>query len=335
MIHSANETLGQARQGSVAAIIQVLNENLADAGIRNRAIVIDGVLQILCEAATPEQLNQPVVVERVRQALETISPHRIKRVKINSRIVKEQQLLWFEEVNRDPENSLLWAEAITLKRPFFVQRWMRDRPSEPASPTFVDSARQPPAQRALSNTIVAGAGLLLLILVAGWLFRADLSQMRQVSRTASAPGGGATAQGDQPPSDSLSEGERPEAESMFPAGDRTADTTPPTISPAAADIANQPATEPETANPSSAGSVTDAFTEAVRVAQRAANDGQTATTSAEWLNLAARWQRAADLMGDIPTGAQQYTVAQDRIQTYQANSQSALQQAAAATAEQN
>lgn len=335
MIHSANETLGQARQGSVAAIIQVLNENLADAGIRTRAMVIDGVLQILCEAATPEQLNQPVVVERVRQALEAISPHRIKRVKINSRIVKEQQLLWFEEINRDPENSVLWAEAITLKRPFFVQRWMRDRPVKPASPTFVDIARQPPTRGTLSNTIVVGAGLLLLILAAGWLFREDLSQLRQVNEAASPPAGDVTVQADQPSSDSLPEGERSEAESVSPAGDRTADTTPPVVSPAADGIASQPATEPETVSPSSAGSVTDAFTEAVRVAQQAAIDGQTATVSAEWLDLAARWQRAADLMGDIPTSAEQYTVAQDRIQTYQANSQSALQQAAAATAEQN
>lgn len=335
MIHSANETLGQARQGSVAAIIQVLNENLADAGIRTRAMVIDGVLQILCEAATPEQLNQQVVVERVRQALEAISPHRIKKVKINSRIVKEQQLLWFEEINRDPENSVLWAEAITLKRPFFVQRWMRDRAVKPASPTFVDIARQPPQRGALSNPVVAVGGLLLLILAAGWLFREDLSQIRQVSETASSPADEATAQDDQPSSDSLPEGERSEAEPVFPAGDRTADTTPPTISPAADDIASQPAAEPETVSPSSAGSVTDAFTEAVRVAQQAAIDGQTATASAEWLDLAARWQRAADLMGDIPTSAEQYTVAQDRIQTYQANSQSALQQAAAATADQN
>ena len=118
----ASETFGQARQGSVAAIIQVLNEQLADIGIRTRAVVADGMLQLLCEAASPEQLEKQTVVSRVRQILENVSPHRITKVSINSRIVKEEQLLWLEEISRDPENSLLWSEVITLKRPFFVRR---------------------------------------------------------------------------------------------------------------------------------------------------------------------------------------------------------------------
>ncbi|MGB3295733.1 MAG: hypothetical protein WBB01_22340 [Phormidesmis sp.] len=327
MTHSANETLGQARQGSVAAIIQVLNEQLADAGIRTRAMVADGFLQLLCEAATPEQLNQQIVVERVRQALETISPHRIKKVKINSRIVKEQQLLWLEEVNRDPENSLLWAEVITLKRPFFVKRWIRDRHLKPAGPIFADLATHPPKQNALPSKIAAGVALLLLILAAGWLFREDLSQSRQATETIPVP------EGDQPlataSKDRLGTGAVP------PAGDHTADITPPTNIPAAERFANQPAIALEAVRPSSAGPVTDAFAEAVRLAQQAAVEGKTATATADWLELAADWQRAADLMGDIPTGAQQYTVAQDRVKTYRANSKAALQEAAAASANQD
>jgi hypothetical protein len=43
----------QARQGSVAAIIQTLNEQLVDVGIRTRAVLADGILQLLCEAAIP------------------------------------------------------------------------------------------------------------------------------------------------------------------------------------------------------------------------------------------------------------------------------------------
>ena len=45
MSNPANETFGQARQGSVAAIIQVLNEHLSDIGIRTRAVVADGTCQ--------------------------------------------------------------------------------------------------------------------------------------------------------------------------------------------------------------------------------------------------------------------------------------------------
>ena len=130
MINPATESFGQARQGSVAAIIQVLNERLADSGIRTRAVVADDTLQLLCEAVTPEQLEKSTVVERVRSELETISPQRIKKVKINSRIVKEAQLLWLEEINRDPENSLLWSEVITLKRPFFCEAVDSRSPSQ-------------------------------------------------------------------------------------------------------------------------------------------------------------------------------------------------------------
>jgi len=98
----------QARQGSVAAIIQVLNEKLAEIGVRTRAVFTDGVLQLLCEAPKVDQLEQSTLVERIRQILEGISPRYIRRVNINTRIVREQQLLWLEEISRDPENQLLW-----------------------------------------------------------------------------------------------------------------------------------------------------------------------------------------------------------------------------------
>ena len=86
----------QARQGSVAAIIQVLNEQLADLGVRTRAVIASGVLQILCEASTVEQLEQEQVVSRVQQILEEISPFGLRRVQVNSRLVREQQMLWLE-----------------------------------------------------------------------------------------------------------------------------------------------------------------------------------------------------------------------------------------------
>jgi hypothetical protein len=60
----------QAHQGSVAAIIQTLNEQLSDAGVRTRAVFADGVLQLLCEAASKEQLEQSVLVVKIRQILE-------------------------------------------------------------------------------------------------------------------------------------------------------------------------------------------------------------------------------------------------------------------------
>ncbi|MEM7062832.1 MAG: hypothetical protein AAF572_06685 [Cyanobacteria bacterium P01_B01_bin.77] len=121
-----NDVFGQAQDGSVAAIIQILNDQLADSGIRTRAMFVDNVLQLLCEAPTDEQLKKSVVVEDIRTILEDIGPRRIRRVNINSRLVQEQQLLWLEEINRDPENHLLWAEMIILKQPHWWKRVVRD-----------------------------------------------------------------------------------------------------------------------------------------------------------------------------------------------------------------
>ncbi len=326
MTNFANETFGQARQGSIAAIIQVLNERLADMGIRTRAVIADGMLQLLCEASTPEQLDQAAVVSRVRQELEAISPHRVRRVKINSRIVKEDQLLWLEEINRDPQKALLWVEVITLKRPFFVQRWIRDRHLKPGGPLFTDITQPPPNRSSLASKIFAGIGLSLLIVGTGWLFREDLNQIQEVQKVAESnyaeiPSAG-TAPAGQSNSD-INSSSGTDGDPNLIAGDRTADTTPSTAIVSSSPPSIAPNSSADTA-------VVDAFTEAVRIAEQAGIDGQTASTAAEWLDLAARWQRASDLMIDVPTSNAQSSIAQDRAKSYRANSESALKQAAAA-----
>ena len=346
MINPASETFGQARQGSVAAIIQVLNEQLAEDGIRTRAVVADGMLQILCEAAKAEQLERAMVVNRVRDVLETISPNRIRKVKINSRIVKEDQLLWLEEINRDPENALLWSEIIALKQPLFVQRWIRDRNLRSAEPIIKDITEPEPAA-SLSTKLISGLGLLALLMGAIWLFREDLGI-----------GGPAPATLAEQPNAELSvdEDEEVAVNANQDSADRTANTTPsappesgdrsqiaPTTNRPPSDNTPVPGSDssqnndrtPPPATPAdeingNSGSSEDAFAEAVRIAGSAAEDGLTASNSAEWLDLASRWQRASDLMSEIPSGSDRYEVAQDRVSTYRENSQAALQQAEAA-----
>ncbi|MHC5826972.1 MAG: hypothetical protein ACYT04_66665, partial [Nostoc sp.] len=83
VVDRINDIAWQAHQGSVAAIIQLLNEKLAKSGVRTRAIFSDGVLQLLCEAARVEQLEQSPVVEQIQQILESIAPRQIRRVNIN------------------------------------------------------------------------------------------------------------------------------------------------------------------------------------------------------------------------------------------------------------
>lgn len=275
MVDPIDDIVRQARQGSVSAIIQVLNEKLVDSGVRTRAIFADGILQLLCEAATPEQLEQEPLVDRIRHVLESIQPRNIRRININSRIVREQQLLWLEEVNRDPDHQLLWSQEIILARVNPIKRlfedWFADKPdhSKPLRKPTRDKAQQH-----FWRGLVGGISVSVLILLVGWVI-----------------------------SDWLG----------FQLGSQIQAVTTPTEEPSSTPAApSQP----------------DPFVQAVRIAEQAVIDGQSAQTSAEWLDLAARWQRASDLMGQIPPGDGRYRTAQDRTQVYRQNSESAMTRAA-------
>ncbi|MEL6492113.1 MAG: hypothetical protein AAFV85_20095 [Cyanobacteria bacterium J06634_6] len=351
MSNPTNETFGQARQGSVAAIIQVLNEQLSTSGIRTRAIVADGMLQLLCEAAEPQQLDRQMVVSRVRQILENISPQRISKVNINSRIVKEEQLLWLEEINRDPENALLWSEVITLKRPFFVNRWLRDRHLKPAGPIIKDISEPEDNKSSLSSKLIGSVGLAALLLGTLWLFRDELNQAETTTASdvvtentaplsdlpplpsdAADEQAGNRAANTTPPSPPTSTGGIPPTTASAPATDTAPNTGGQNSAlPAPAADADPDASAANGAAPTSPGQTADAFAEAVRIANLASTDGLRATTTAEWLDLAARWQRASDLMAQIPSSSEQYDQAAERVKTYADNSQAALAQAAAAS----
>lgn len=277
MVDSIDDIARQARQGSVSAIIQILNEKLADSGVRTRAIFDQGVLQLLCEAPTLDQLDQPVLVERVRTILESIQPRHIRRVKINSRIVREQQLLWLEEINRDPERQILWSEDITLNRANPMKRLVEDWQSDRTKPTQSLPKTVRPSRNSgqfWRGMVVGGGSLGLLLLLLGWAV-----------------------------SDWL--GLRPQMQHLQA-------VAPPVATPV---------------SPSSPPPSTDPFVQAVRLAEQAVADGKAASTSADWLDLASRWQRASDLMAQVPANDSRYKTAQDRIQLYAQNSKASLEQA--------
>ncbi|WP_224411083.1 hypothetical protein [Oscillatoria salina] len=272
----------QARQGSIAAIIQVLNEKLSSSGVRTRAVFSEGVLQLLCEAATVEQLEQSQLVARIKQILEAISPRNLRRVNINSRLVREEQLLWLEEINRSPETQLLWSQEIILKKPNIVQEFQQrlsERQSSPGKrrelPKVNRSSRE--AKRHFWQGIVGGVGLSILLFAIGWAIydnRRDL-----------------------------------------PVAQETATTT---------------ATNIASPSPTAAADTSfDAFAEAVRLAEKASVEGKTAQTSAQWLDLAAKWEKASDLMAQVPSDDPRYATAQDRVVRYRQNSQLAQTQAKA------
>jgi hypothetical protein len=273
----------QARQGSVAAIIQILNEHFADSNIRTRAVQDNGVLQLLLEAPQAEQLPQNEVVEDVRQVLESISPRGITRVNINSRIVREQQLLWLDEIKRDPQNSLLWSEPITLNRPNFIVRFWQDLRAPRQRNLYLDDVpsrtKRSSSQLAFWRGLIGGASICLLLLIVGWTMKDWLG----LQLGPALPG---------------TEETEVEAE------------TPPTSEPSPTPVPDQ-----------------DPFVLAVRIAQQSVEDGKSATTAAAWLDLAARWQRASDLMAEVPPEDERYAIAQDRIAAYASNKEMALQEA--------
>ncbi|MBW4660862.1 MAG: hypothetical protein KME15_19485 [Drouetiella hepatica Uher 2000/2452] len=307
MIDPIDDIVRQARQGSVSAIIQVLNERLAGSGIRTRAMFAQGVLQLLCEAAKPEQLEQPIVVPQVQQILESLQPRSIRRVNVNSRIVREQQLLWLEEISRDPKQQLLWSEEIVLRQPTLFKRLRQDWRDHSPDPMGADLPKKHPhrlerEKRVFWRGLMGGASFSIVLLALGWMLQQRLNPI--TGQEVSSEQTGASSPSANSPPANLALNNSPSVESAQSA---IAPPSPSALSPVALKQ--------------------DPFADAVRLAQETVTAGQKAQSSAEWLNVAAQWQKASDLMGMTSAEDSRYAVAQDRVQVYQQNSESALQQA--------
>ncbi len=295
VVNRINDIAWQAHQGSVAAIIQLLNEKLANSGVRTRAIFSDGVLQLLCEAAKLEQLEQATTVERIQQILEAIAPRNIRKVNINSRIVREQQLLWLKEICSDRENQVLWSQEITLIQPSAFKQLITDLtetqpelvkvslPKSHFSRTSVFTNKKKYKNSAKTATL-ATAGLCSILLL-GWVVYAQLG------------------------------------------GKLTQLMQPETTKSVTAANPNQNKTKAP-ANNSLSNSSDDSFLAAVRIANQASASGKIATTSTQWLELAAKWQQASDLMATVPPNYNRYQEAKIRTQLYKKYSEAAQKEAA-------
>ncbi|MGL5060341.1 MAG: hypothetical protein ACRC62_10190 [Microcoleus sp.] len=278
----------QAREGSIAAIVQVLNDKLAQVGVRTRAVFAGGVLQLLCEAATAELLEQSSLVDRLRQILEGISPRNIRRVNINSRLVREHQLLWLEEISRDPENQLLWSQEIKLRKPNIFKRLaiaQKDRQSRSGKLVLPRTAPPRPIreQRQFQRGIVGGVTFSVLMLAAAAaIYKGVNSSVPNL-----APG-----------------------------------TTQAVETPSPQQVASLQKISQQTA-----GSNFDSFAPAVRLAEQAVSSGKTARSREDWLLVAAKWQQAADLMAAVPATHPRYATAVNRAALYRQNSETAQQEA--------
>lgn len=174
----------------MAAIIQLLNEQLADQGVRTRAVFAEGALQLLCEAASPQQLDAATLVPRIQQILEAIAPRNVRRVNILARIVREQQLLWFDEISRDPENQLLWSQEIIIKKPNLLKQ-LTQKQSPERSPSLTKPQELPkvavgtrpnPSHHSFWKGLVGGV-LVVGVAVAGWQVYQSRPQPTQLSQT--------------------------------------------------------------------------------------------------------------------------------------------------------
>lgn len=278
----------QAREGSVAAIIQILNDKLAEIGVRTRAVFAGGVLQLLCEAATAELLEQSSLVDRLRQILEGISPRNIRRVNINSRLVREHQLLWLEEISRDPENQLLWSQEIKLRKPNIFKRLAlahKDRQARSGKLTLPRTAPPRPIreQRQFQRGIAGGVTLSVVLLAAVTAIYRGINS--------SAPN--------------------------LAAGTTQAVETP----------SSEKAPPVQKISQQTAASTSDSFAQAVRLAEQAVSSGKTARSREDWLVVAAKWQQAADLMAAVPASHPRYATAANRTALYRQNSEKAQQEA--------
>ena len=309
MVNQINDIASQASQGSIAAIIQVLNEKLANSGVRTRAVFDGGVLQLLCEARTKENLEKSTLVQKIKQILESIAPRNVHRVNINSRIVREQQLLWLEEINRDPENQLLWSEQITLKKPNVLKRIIRDfkenkkesqKPQlpQPQSSRYLIVSNKSKPKKSFLGGMMNSLGLCLILLSAGWLVYYFLGNKIQNSiETATL---------------------KYKAPNEF----KIKSSKPTDIN------KNQLKTLIVKTSPTASQQLEDdIFYIAIRIANQAVEDRKTANTSAKWLDVAKKWQYASDLMSEVPSSHSRFTQAQSRIQLYKEYSDLAKEKA--------
>jgi hypothetical protein len=295
MVDRINDIAWQAHQGSVAAIIQLLNEKLVMSGVRTRAIFADGVLQLLCEAATVEQLEQSTLVQKIQQILDSTAPRNIRKVNINSRIVREEQLLWLEEINRDRENQLLWSQEITLVQPSIIKQLIQDlttaytESGKPILPKGQSLLATPYKQETSPKKVIVGAVSLCTLLLLVWLV--DFLTGNQLKN-------------------------------LIPIKVSTSLKTENGVNSQISSHASG-----KSISDKSNAALDDLFVDAVRLANQASASGKTATTSTQWLELAAKWQRASDLMSQVPPNHSRYQESQIRTKLYKKYSETAQKEA--------
>ncbi|MEB3233671.1 MAG: hypothetical protein VKJ64_21865 [Leptolyngbyaceae bacterium] len=341
MVRTLDDITKQAQQGSVAAIIQVLNADLAESGVRARAVLSQGVLQLLCEADSPSKLNQSNLVEQLHMRLNQIQPRYVRRVRVNTRLVSEQQLLWLDEIERDPDGQLLWTAEFSIQRPRLDQQlrntWhdWQER-NHPPITVLADTAQRERRKKHLWQAIIGGSGLFLFLCLVGWVAYDFLDLGQRRSAVTVAPGqdvdpaqdNNALTVVDEPNPTTSNSPDLP-PNSPEGAADQASLPEPSNQSQASSEIQPNPgeADSGEADSGQLDNNQPDPFVQAVRIAEQSVAAGQSATTVDEWMELAAQWQRASELMNSVPADDGRYATAQNRTTLYLQNSVDSRRQA--------
>ncbi|MEM7726232.1 MAG: hypothetical protein AAF208_07640 [Cyanobacteria bacterium P01_A01_bin.45] len=303
MVNRVNDITWQAHQGSVAAIIQVLNEKLANSGIRTRAIFDNGVLQLLCEAHSIDKLKQSDLVQQIKLILNSIAPRNIRRVNINSRIVREQQLLWLKDISCNSQDKLLWSQEIILDKPNKIKQAIEDF-QETQKPIFPQSLS--PESLVSDSTTNRGETSFFrgMIFICGMIFSSLIAWRIYIlfGNQIKIPNFQKT-----PPFVSRN------TDSFFKSSQFEKNLGQ--------------KFKPETRAKIATFSKADYFKKAVRIANKTSLASKTVVTKQEWLQIAADWQKASDLMSNVEENDRQYDLAQNRVKLYQKYSEIARSKA--------
>ncbi|MGL5080554.1 MAG: hypothetical protein ACRC8A_03620 [Microcoleaceae cyanobacterium] len=299
----------QARQGKVAAILQVLNHQLAESGIQTRAVLRDGMLHLLCEALTLELLNRSEIVAQVKEILTALSPDYINHSRVYGRVIQPEQLLWLDHLIRDANPQVVWQEDILLGSASLFQRLFKHfkhshtaSSSKILSPTWAERLQE---QRLFRRGALAGACLTLglggiaIALYSGLNSRLLLSSQSIPQPTA------------------LS---RPD----FNTQSGSTHSTP--LEPPASPSFNAPPS-PSSNIEVSQNSDEEKFAQAVRLAEGAVDLGKSAQSRAEWLTIADTWETASTLMTEVSPDYSRHATAQNRAALYRRNAEVAQEEA--------
>ena len=329
MSSSKPNPLELAKQGDPNAIAALLNRTLQPKGITASAEQEDGFLHIILKAA--QVPNQQAVVTFIHQGMTKLESEAIHTVRIDGYQNGQDIPAWSDEFGLETA-SLFHSDVMP---PIEETPTYEDLDSPGIDDEYPESAGiddidgyeveeegeegedAPPAKakRPMNKGLLLG-GIAALVAIAAIGAIAVLKPpipglFGNEAEEASEPAATQTAAPAKPAAPAAT-GNRPAT--PVPAA------TPNQPAPAPAATPNQPAPAPAAQS--------DPWREGVNSATRAANLAQTASTQAQWNEVATQWQQAIELMKKVPQSSPNYQAAQDRVVSYQSNLNYAQQNAA-------